>query len=540
MRNGIALLCMGLAATWVAATASGGQPARKRRGPYKRTHIQGMKLLDAGEHAKALTFFQDYLAAQPDDLEAHFGLAAAQAGTGDAEAALATVRKAVEAGLPLGRFVAGPRGWLKPLTDTKEFRDLVREKRLALVHGPMPGAVTSRSARFWIRTATASPVKVVLGRGKPGTEIESAPQWTSQETDFTAVLEVTGLSPATRYFYDVVVDGKSTLAPRHPSFRTFPSPNSRARFRVGFGGGAGYVPQRERMWTTIRGFKPLAFLFLGDNVYIDLPKMPEMQRYCYYRRQSRPEYRDFVAATPIYAVWDDHDFGTNDCIPGPEIDDPPWKVPVWKVFCQNWVNPYYGGGDKAPGCWFHFTIGDVDFFMTDSRFYRSNPRKPNPSMLGPAQKQWLLDRLKESRATFKVLANGVPWATGTKPGSLDTWDGFKDERKEIFDFIEQNKIPGVILLSADRHRSDVWKLKRSVGYPLYEFETSRLTNQHVHAPMEGALFSYNKKQAFGLLTFDTRKDDPEVTYRIFTIDGEEVHSITLRRSQLTPRGVPRR
>jgi len=49
------------------------------------------------------------------------------------------------------------------------------------------------------------------------------------------------------------------------------------------------------------------------------------------------------------------------------------------------------------------------------------------------------------------------------------------------------------------------------------------------------LFSYNAKQSFGLLDFDTTKPDPEVTYRIVSIDDEEIHRVTLKKSQLTPR-----
>ena len=59
---------------------------------------------------------------------------------------------------------------------------------------------------------------------------------------------------------------------------------------IAFGGGAGFTPQYERMWTTIDGHNPHALLLLGDNVYIDDPTHPLTQRYCYYRRQSQPEW----------------------------------------------------------------------------------------------------------------------------------------------------------------------------------------------------------------------------------------------------------
>ena len=90
-------------------------------------------------------------------------------------------------------------------------------------------------------------------------------------------------------------------------------------------------------------------------------------------------------------------------------------------------------------------------------------------------------------------------------------------------------------MSADRHRSDAWRIDRKGSYPLYEFNSSRLTNQHVHPEMQkaGALFSYNKKQSFGLVTFDTHGDAPSVSYTVVTIDGEKPHRIERPLSELT-------
>lgn len=310
--------------------------------------------------------------------------------------------------------------------------------------------------------------------------------------------------------------------------------NKPAKFTIAFGGGAGYDPRFERMWTTIGSFKPTALLMLGDNVYHDDPTSEAMQRYCYYRRQSRPEWRKLVGSTPTYAIWDDHDFGTNDCWGGPEIDSPAWKRKVWEVFKEQWANPYYGGGEKQPGVWFDFHIADVHFIMLDGRYYRTDPKIENPSMLGPVQKAWLLDKLKHSKATFKVIASPVPWTFESKGDSLDTWNGYRAERGEIFDLIRDEKIGGVVLLSADRHRTDMWKIAREKpAYDLYEFSSSRLTNQHVHPELPHALHSYNTKQSFGLVDFDTTEADPSVTFTTISIDGEKIHSMTIRRSELS-------
>ncbi|GAH58970.1 unnamed protein product, partial [marine sediment metagenome] len=200
---------------------------------------------------------------------------------------------------------------------------------------------------------------------------------------------------------------------------------------------------------------------------------------------------------------------------------------------NNWNNPYYAGGKSQPGCWFDFSIADVDFFMLDGRYYRMNPKTENPSMLGGAQKQWLFEKLNASTGTFKVIASPVPWALGVKPGSLDPWQGYQAEREEIFSFLEANKIDGVILISADRHRSEARTIERQNGYTLYEFESSRLTNVHTHSLIPGAIFGYNEKCSFGLLTFDTTVPDPQLTYQIINIDNETVHTLSLGKSQLT-------
>tara|TARA_Y100000588_G_scaffold394790_1_gene517303 strand:+ start:2193 stop:3488 length:1296 start_codon:yes stop_codon:yes gene_type:complete len=305
------------------------------------------------------------------------------------------------------------------------------------------------------------------------------------------------------------------------------------KFTIAFGGGAGYVPANERVWDTIRSLDPRALLLLGDNVYIDDPQTPEMQRFHYYRRQSQPEWMKLAKQVPIYGIWDDHDFTTNDGWGGPEIDKPKWKRKVWEIFKENYDNPYYGGGEKQPGCWFDFWIGKIHFVLIDGRYYRESPKGETPSMLGSAQMKWLKKTLKQP-AVFTVFCTNVPLTPKVKPGSKDTWDGFDSEREQIFKFIAEEKIPGVIILSADRHRSDAYKIDTGIKgmYPLYECQSSRLTNQHVHGLIKHSLFGYNAKQSFGRVDFDLNAADPTVKYTIINIDGKSIHSLTVKRSEL--------
>lgn len=452
----------------------------------------------------------------------------------DAQAAFRLAQQAVKEGLPFERLQAGPRDALAPLYEHKGYQTWAKGQQKPLLHGPLLGTVTDNSARFWVRTAETASVQVHVTPAVSSSPTKPlvAEAKTSAASDYTAVVEVAGLQGDTRYKYSVDVGDAANVAAAE--FRTHPPSGTSAKFSVAFGGGAGFVPKFEGMWETLAAHNLHAMLMLGDNVYIDDPTHPLTQHYCYYRRQSRPEWRRLTATTPIYAIYDDHDFGTNDCVPGPHIDNPPWKPQVLSVFRQNWANPAYGGGSEQPGCWFDFHIGDVHFILVDGRYYRD---LKGGSMLGPVQKKWLLQTLKNSIGTFKVVVSPVPWSPGVKPGSRDTWDGFDRERQDIFSFLADNEISGVILMAADRHRSDLRKIPRDGAYDLYEVESSRLTNVHTHGLVQNAkgsefILGYNKTCCFGQLDFDTTKDDPQVTYRIFTIDDEQVHSHTLKLSQL--------
>jgi len=519
------------------------KPAKsKRKVQYKKPTREMITLVANGQADQAVKRCTAFLADNPKDTEYRFLLAVAYANLKQIDKAAEAMARAVEVGVPFERFIAGPRDLLAPLTSSDAFKKYAasrKGKSDVILHGPMLGSMTDTSVRIWVRTTAEASVQAAAATGndiqakQPTKWIKSAPAKTAKADDYTTVIEITGLKPDTDYVYTLTVDSKAVNPLESMEFRTFPARGRSAKFAIAFGGGAGYTPWNEYMWTTINKRRPLAILLLGDNVYIDMPTVHQTQRYCYYRRQGRPEFRDLTARTPVFAIYDDHDFGTNDCIPGPDIDTPKWKRPVWKLFTENWANPYYGGGAKQPGCWFDFQIGDVDFIMLDGRYYRTKPKQGAKStMLGAVQKKWIYAKLKAAKGAFKVICSPVPWTFKAKGNSGDTWNGFRQERNEIFAFLAAEKIDGVILLSADRHRSDAWKLARPDGYPLYEFESSRLTNIHVHAPQPGSLFSYNKKNSYGQLTFDTTKSDPTVTYKIFSIDDELIHTFTVKKSEI--------
>jgi alkaline phosphatase D len=479
----------------------------------------------------------EVLRSELDDGETLFMRAIAYCQLGRVAEANEAMHRALEAGLPLERFVAGPRMMLAPLTGSPEFRAYLAKHPVDLIHGPMLGNVTDRSACVWVRSAKESAVTLrVFADAERRQLLHTARATIDPRRDYTGVVCATGLNPATEYRYEVQLDGGTVTDAARGAFRTVPTPGQRSKFRIAFGGCAGYTPWHERMWDTIRAEQPAAMLFLGDNVYIDLPEHPgPLHQYTYYCRQSRPEFRRLVSSVPVYAIWDDHDSAIDDVWLGPFRDKPDWKQPLFEHFQENWINPLSGSPPEWPGGWFRFLIGDVEFFMLDCRIYRTNPFADEKTMLGPAQLAWLLDGLQKSEATFKVIASSVPFSEASKPGSHDTWGGFPEEREQIFSTISKDKIDGVLLLSADRHRSEAWRIDRPGAYPLYDFGSARLTNVHTHECVDGALFCYNEKCSFGLVDFDTTADDPTAIYRIVNIDGQTVYELKLKRSELSVR-----
>jgi alkaline phosphatase D len=96
-----------------------------------------------------------------------------------------------------------------------------------------------------------------------------------------------------------------------------------------------------------------------------------------------------------------------------------------------------------------------------------NPRKDSPplSYLGSAQKKWLLRRLKESSARWKIWGHSfgtLDWRSDYQnlPASFPAWPvegynlsngGYYSENGEIFDSVKSNAITGFAIVAGDRH-----------------------------------------------------------------------------------------
>jgi alkaline phosphatase D len=139
-------------------------------------------------------------------------------------------------------------------------------------------------------------------------------------------------------------------------------------------------------------------------------------------------------------------------------------------FRDFWPNPYFGDG-AGQGTYFDFAYQDASFYMLDDRWFRVT--ESNQQVLGPTQMEWLQTRLKQSKSTFKFIALGSQVLS--EANQHETWSRFP-ERQRLLDFIQAERISGVIFLSGDRHFAELCRLKQDGLYPLYDFTSSPISS----------------------------------------------------------------
>ncbi|MEY2877869.1 MAG: hypothetical protein RLZZ15_249 [Verrucomicrobiota bacterium] len=408
------------------------------------------------------------------------------------------------------------------------------------LHGPMMGAVAPDRIDVWVRLSGPSDVQIEYRQEAAMAELRRTPaQRARKEDDYTVVVPIRDLAAGTAYRYRVIVAGAPDMNQEPMGFfsaKTAPAPGERAVFSVAFGS----CVRVERhpvqpIWSAIQARRPDLMLWLGDNVYADTLD-GDILAECYQRQRGLPELQGFLRSVPQLAIWDDHDYGLNDSDKGH-----PGKAESLRVFQRYWANPAYGL-PAAPGVFFSYTYGGVDFFFLDNRYHRdpaSAPASRAKSALGPEQKAWLKAQLRASRAPFKVLASGQPWSDEKGPGG-ESWEAFAEERRELFDFIRTESIAGVVLLSGDNHVGELNCLPESErgGYDLFEFSSSPLAqdpsqswlNYRTVPRVRQVYFSGSN---FGLLSFDLKQADPTLTMTLHDVQGNRVWApLVLRASEL--------
>jgi alkaline phosphatase D len=350
-------------------------------------------------------------------------------------------------------------------------------------HGPMLGAVSEHAARMWVRTTAPADVTCALFEVGATAEPLTQKVRTALASDNTCIITFDELKKETEYRYVVRV-GK---AEHRATFTTLGPSLTEKGIRIVYG--YGYNHKENKMKPDTSVFKEMASrkanltLFLGDFPYTAKGAKDEV-------REGHRKLRDVIgftqltASTPTYGIYDDHDFGPNDCDGTHKNADE-----ALEAFKEYWPNPSYGlPEDKGNYC--SFVVGDVEFFLLDGRY---PARKKQKTMLGKIQFKWLCDGLKHSKSRYKVLVSGTQFGRV----KADGWAGkyYLDERKKLFSFISENEISGVIGISGDVHRSDIYKLPIGKDQYFYDFTPGSLARTHRTPPKslpDTMIHSYGK------------------------------------------------
>ncbi|MFN8105122.1 MAG: alkaline phosphatase D family protein [Acidimicrobiia bacterium] len=198
---------------------------------------------------------------------------------------------------------------------------------------------------------------------------------------------------------------------------------------------------------------PLLFAWIGDLGYLDThagAQTEDAYRSMFRSFLASEDLRPLVDSSWFFGVQDDHDYGR----------DGAWRDTVQPFTAAAYAAVVPGAVATGPN-WRTWTAGDVDFWLTDNRRFADAP-EPGPfengryrSMLGAAQRDWLLTGLAASRARLKVVF---------MPQTF-TWYFSHGEKKEITEFVESRVGGTVLFCCGDKHAgafarpgTNVWEL----------------------------------------------------------------------------------
>ena len=418
--------------------------------------------------------------------------------------------------------------------------------------GPMAGHRDARSTLIWLQADGAAAARIEYWEeGDDKRRRATEPVRLNAATDFAAQVAITGLAPGTTYRYRVLLDGREAHIAQPLVFRTealwmwqkhaFIAAQGHAPrdFRVAFGS-CTYVndPPFDRstrpsgpygggygIFDSIAGRKPDMMLWLGDNTYLrdaDVGSAAGIaQRYRHDR--ALPELQKLLRTGNHYAIWDDHDFGPND-----SNSSFTYKADALEIFQRYWANGA-GGMPGVPGIFRVVSHYDADFFLLDGRFNRdadASQGLAGKALFGPAQIRWLKNALLASTASFRIIVAGNQMLKVVPP-RIEGWSNFPDERRDFLEWLADNRVPGVMFLSGDRHHTVLSKLPRENAYPLYDFTCSPLT-AGVHGPARGEDMglaeegTLTAKRNFCTLDFSGTWADRALTLRSLDADGNEL------------------
>ncbi len=333
--------------------------------------------------------------------------------------------------------------------------------------GVASGEPTADAVTFWSRLTTErqrSGAQLVVAEDEGLTRtVATVVVPTGRAIDGSLKTRVTGLKPNRFYHYVWKSAGGTS-----PVGRTKTAPaegsdvplnlaySSCQRYPTGFFNGhveAAKLPDLD------------LYLFLGDYTYeygeeegagpdgaiptVDLASYRAVNKL--YRGDAG--LRELHRLHPTVHIWDDHEVADNYSDNDPRPTDLQ-RAAGYKASFE-WQPRMVMPSDRFRIYKNSFFGKQAEVILLDQRQYRTGDGDGQPRrLLGDQQMAYLLDRLKNSTARWKIIGNQVmiaPLQAGTAPINTDQWDGYPADRKQVLDTIGNGGIDDVVFLTGDIH-----------------------------------------------------------------------------------------
>ncbi len=409
------------------------------------------------------------------------------------------------------------------------------------------GEVTDSSAVVWVRGRSWGRVSVRYA-ASGATTPSRGEVGVSPAHHLTAKLALDHLVPATPYRYSV----QQGTAQVEGSFVTAPPPDTAAPVRFAWSGDLGSRTHCRSVADGYPIFRAMArspadfFLFVGDTIYADhacggpdkVPgsefvarKLADFWAKHRYNRED-PVVQGYFRRVSVYAIWDDHEV-RND-FSGP-------TEPLMETGRQAFLDyfPIRPPREEPGRLYRRFRWGSLlELFILDTRQYRSPNAEtdgPGKSMLGAAQRRWLVDGVTASTATWKIVVSSVPLSVPTGGKTHDSWSnanvlgfpedkgtGFATERDAILRVFRERGVRNLVFLAADVHHAELIRHHPTPEWSFHEFIAGPLSASLGRPrPLDQglnprSLWSLGDIENFGEISVDT----DGLTVRIFDVTGQ--------------------
>ncbi|MDB5227066.1 MAG: C-terminal target protein [Bacteroidota bacterium] len=382
-----------------------------------------------------------------------------------------------------------------------------------ITHGPMIGGVTENAARIYIRTDVPVNFTLEYSTDSLFSSFDQINSATDSAWDNTKIVSLDNLTPLTDYYFRYRINGN--IDATQGQFKTFPvegtsghlvfvtgscqeTPNMKV-FNV--------MPLYHPNLFIHTG----DFTYPSYQIGASYPGDWSTIELAWRKRNEEPICRDMLRKLPIAYMPDDDDtWGNSKYNKGgaSQIRYEHGKlinyydlIPRTQQMRDNCFKGYknffpgYPVVNDTDGYYHSFKVGNCEFFVIDVRscntggwnnlkynaqfnLWTFDGNNPAQTLLNHPQLEWLLSGLKNSTSTWKFIISGVPFnkniqqlvelplllqgtqftiagyaGTGFKMSYSfsDYFGAYAYERTKILNFIKNNAIKNVIVISGDTH-----------------------------------------------------------------------------------------